>query len=67
MNTMERVVKKFASHAEADRANRDYYRSLTPDQRAEILVQMMDDYYGPQPRLERTAVKSLPQDFFQQS
>ena len=50
---MEKVVRKFKTHAEADRADREYYRTLTPGQRVDILLQLIDDYYGPQHRLER--------------
>jgi hypothetical protein len=39
---MERTVAKFSSHAEADRANREYYRGLTPQQRIEILLELID-------------------------
>jgi hypothetical protein len=50
---MEYVVRKFGSHDEADQADREYYRSLTPQQRIELLIQMIDDYYGTEHRLER--------------
>jgi len=38
---MERVAQVFASHEEADRATRAYYRSLTPAQRLEILLEIL--------------------------
>ena len=53
LRKMEKVVQKFNSFEEAERANRAYYRSLTPKQRTEILIQMIDDYYGTEHRLER--------------
>lgn len=37
---MERVVAKFRTHQEADEATLAYYRSLTPEQRLEILFQL---------------------------
>ena len=36
---MERVAQVFRSHEEADRATREYYRSLTPAQRLDILLE----------------------------
>ena len=50
---MEKVVRKFSSLKEADRANKEYYASLTPKQRIDILIQMVDDHYGTEHRLER--------------
>jgi len=53
---MERVVRRFDSHAEADAADRAYYRSLTPQQRLEILfelVRMYREEHGCSERLER--------------
>lgn len=39
---MVRVVRKFSSHKEADKADRAYYRSLTGEQRVEILCELID-------------------------
>lgn len=39
---MERIGRKFASHEEADAADVEYYRSLTPRQRMEILLEMVE-------------------------
>jgi hypothetical protein len=53
---MERIVRRFDSHAEADAADRAYYRSLTPQQRLEILfelVRMCREEHGCSERLER--------------
>ena len=36
MNPVEKVARKFSSFAEADKADRECYRSLTPQQRLEI-------------------------------
>ena len=50
---MKRVARVFKSVQESEKADRDYYMSLTPQERMRVLTQLMDDYYGPQPRLER--------------
>jgi hypothetical protein len=39
---MERTVAKFSSHREADKATLDYYRSLSPQQRLDILLEMVE-------------------------
>jgi hypothetical protein len=44
MNDMERVVRKFSSHAQSDRADREYYLSLTPQQRMEIMLELVARY-----------------------
>lgn len=38
---MDHVVQKFRDFEAADRATRDYYRSLTPAQRIEILLEII--------------------------
>jgi hypothetical protein len=50
---VETVVAKFKSHEEADRAHKLYWQSLTAKERTDILIQMIDDYYGTEHRLER--------------
>ena len=40
---MEKVVHIFMDKEEADRFDRDYYRSLTPKQRVDILLQLVKD------------------------
>lgn len=50
---MERKIQSFESHAEADRADREYYRNLTPSERVSLLLKLMRAYYGPPRRLER--------------
>ena len=53
---MEPVIRKFDSHAQAEVADRDFYRSLTPEQRLEILFDLVARYreeHGCSERLER--------------
>ena len=38
---MENVARKFSSFAESDQADREYYRSLTPKQRLDILFELV--------------------------
>ena len=37
---MVKVVRKFASHEEADRAEDEYYESLTPTERMDIMLEL---------------------------
>ena len=53
---MDRTVRKHRSFEDADQADLIYYRSLTPEQRMNILLELTrqrpsDD--GTEPRLER--------------
>ena len=41
---MDYTVRKFDSFEEADKADREYYRSLTPEQRVEILLELVESY-----------------------
>ncbi len=41
---MERVVRIFGSHKAADAADPEYYLSLTPAQRMQILWEIVQDY-----------------------
>ena len=41
---MDYTVRKFDSHAEADKADREYYWSLTSERRIEILLELMESY-----------------------
>ena len=50
---MEKVVRKYKTHEDAERADREFYRSLTPRQRVEMALQIIDDFYGTEHRLER--------------
>ena len=38
---MQRVVRIFDSFEDADRADREYYASLTPQQRLELLLDLI--------------------------
>jgi hypothetical protein len=38
---MDREVAKFSSFEEADKATREYYRSLTPQQGIQILLELI--------------------------
>ena len=53
---MEPVIRRFDSHAEAESADRNFYRGLTPEQRLEILFDLVARYreeHGCSDRLER--------------
>jgi hypothetical protein len=43
----------FYSFEEAEEEDRAYYRSLSREQRLNILLQLIEDYYGPSEGLER--------------
>ncbi len=38
---MEKVGRKFRSFAEAEQAEREYYRSLTPQQRLDLMLDLI--------------------------
>ena len=38
---VEKVARKFRSFAEADKADREFYQSLTPEQRLDILGELI--------------------------
>src|SRR5580704_17308372 len=46
IGVVEKVVTKFKTLEEADTANRKYYQALTPKERIDMLIQMIDDTYG---------------------
>lgn len=51
---MKKVVKKFTSFEEAEKADLAYYRALPPEQRLEILGELIYQANGETfPRLER--------------
>ena len=53
---MELAARKFASHPDADAADREYYLSLTPQQRLDILFELVSQYrkeHGLSDRIER--------------
>jgi hypothetical protein len=37
---MEKMVRKFSSFEEAEKADREYYRSLTPEERVAICIEL---------------------------
>jgi hypothetical protein len=39
---MERLVRKFGSHEEARRATLEYYRGLSPTERLDILLRLIE-------------------------
>lgn len=54
IDRMLRVGRKFTSFAEAEEADREFYRNLTPDERLQILFELIRRGQGdPEPRLER--------------
>jgi len=55
---IKKVVRIFRSHAEAEAADREFYRSLTPEQRVDIQLELIRRYreeHGISERLERVA------------
>jgi hypothetical protein len=48
---VEKTAKKFHSFAEAEKANREFYKKLTGNERLQILVELLN--HGPEQRLER--------------
>jgi uncharacterized protein YdeI (YjbR/CyaY-like superfamily) len=52
---VEKTARIFRSFAEADKAEAEYYRSLTPEQRLEILFDLVQSQQpdGTYQRLER--------------
>ncbi|HRI42997.1 MAG TPA: hypothetical protein PLL78_09470 [Fimbriimonadaceae bacterium] len=53
MSEHESMVRIFDSFEQADRADREEYAAMTPEQRLDILLQLVLEYYGPPPRLQR--------------
>ena len=55
---MQKVARVFRSFEEADRADEQAYREMTPDRRVELALYIFDSYYGhpdtPQ-RMERVS------------
>ena len=41
---MERIIKVFKSVADAEKADREYYSSLTPAERVELLLVLREQY-----------------------
>jgi hypothetical protein len=50
---VEKRAKKFRSFAEAEKADRDFYKKLTGNERLQILVELLN--HGPEQRLERVS------------
>jgi hypothetical protein len=50
---MEKRAKKFRSFADAEKADRDFYKNLTGNERLQILVDLLN--HGPEQRLERVS------------
>ena len=50
---VKRVVRVFKSHEEADRADREYYRSLTPKERVDIVLTLVQRSGPAAKRFER--------------
>ena len=56
---MEKTAKKFRSFAEAEKADHDFYKKLTGNERLRILVELLN--HGPEQRLERISrITKLP-------
>lgn len=55
---MERTIRFFKSFAEAEEADKEYYRSLTPAQRIEILL-ILRNRYQPQKDESRGRLKRV--------
>jgi hypothetical protein len=50
---MKKTAKKFRSFSEAEKADRDFYKKLTGNERMQILVELLN--HGPEHRLERVS------------
>ena len=50
---MEKRAKKFRSFSEAEKADRDFYKKLTGNERLQILVELLN--HGPEQRLEKVS------------
>lgn len=49
--SVQKTVAKFQSFAEADKADREFYRTLSPQERLSIVLQLSK--HEPERRLER--------------
>lgn len=52
---MEKVVRKFASFAEADEADLEYYRRLSGNERLQILLELLMPENPDEAVIERSA------------
>jgi hypothetical protein len=50
---VEKRAKKFRSFTEAEKADRDFYKKLSGNERLEILVELLN--HGSEQRLERVS------------
>ena len=50
---VDKTVRKFGNFAEAEKADRDFYKKLTGNERLQILVELLN--HGPEQRLERVS------------
>lgn len=50
---MEKVVRKFRTHEDAEKADREYYLSLTPQERMKIFFELIGRNPDAAKRLER--------------
>ena len=48
---MEKTVAKFRSFEEAEKADREFYKKMTPQERLDILLELLS--HGSEQRLER--------------
>ena len=56
---MEKTVKRFRNFAEAEKADRDFYKKLTGNERLQVLVELLN--HAPKQRLERVSrITKLP-------
>lgn len=52
---IQRTVKLYSSHEDAEADDREFYLSLTPNERVELLMKLRELWSGPHfGRLERT-------------
>jgi hypothetical protein len=59
MLVVEKTAKKFRSFGEADKADRDFYKKLSGNERLQILVELLN--HGAEQRLERVSrITQLP-------
>jgi len=56
---VKKTARKFRSFSEAEKAERDFYKKLTGNERLQILVELLN--HGPEQRLERVSrITKLP-------
>jgi hypothetical protein len=50
---VEKTAKRFRSFAQAEKADREFYKKLSGNERLQILVDLLN--HGPEQRLERVS------------